>query len=295
MFETMIGIGRVPQATLDISSDPGDDPLRVRVGTNTQLRVLANTGVTIGGNPGNAPTNGLYVNGFTGMGTTSPSEKLQVNGAIRLNGSASSENPAAGTMRWNPTTVDFEGYDGTQWESLTGLAGPLPPPTYEVGDYEDQGVVFWVSPDGKTVKFVYIAKLAYDRWANPSNIDISGAESNLDGLQNSKDIKNDPNVTSSAAEICLNLNAAGISDWYMPAINEVVELNNVKGVVNQTISANLGDTIFDITNLTHDWVWSSSEQNSSFAEVVKGDGTFFGGSKTNNEYQLRAVRTVTFP
>ena len=42
MFETMIGIGRVPEATLDINSDPGDDALRVRVNNATTFRVLSN-------------------------------------------------------------------------------------------------------------------------------------------------------------------------------------------------------------------------------------------------------------
>lgn len=65
MFDNMVGIGISPDAQLDINSDRGVDGLRVRIAGSTKLRVLASSGVTIGSNPGNAPTNGLYVNGRT--------------------------------------------------------------------------------------------------------------------------------------------------------------------------------------------------------------------------------------
>ena len=55
-----------------------------------------------------------------GIGTTSPLEKLEVNGAIKL-GSTSTNH--AGTIRWNPDRQDFEGYNGITWVSLTGDQG----------------------------------------------------------------------------------------------------------------------------------------------------------------------------
>jgi len=57
-----------------------------------------------------------------GVGTTSPAEKLDVAGALRL-GTTSGTN--AGTIRW--TGSDFEGYDGSTWKSLTSTGGSLPP------------------------------------------------------------------------------------------------------------------------------------------------------------------------
>jgi hypothetical protein len=54
------------------------------------------------------------VNSRVGVGTAAPKEALQVNGAINL-GTTSSTN--AGTIRWSGT--DFEGYDGSQWKSMT--------------------------------------------------------------------------------------------------------------------------------------------------------------------------------
>ncbi len=49
-------------------------------------------------------------------------EKLEVNGAIVLKNSED-PTPADGTVRFNSTTNDFEGWNG-QWVSLTGSSGP---------------------------------------------------------------------------------------------------------------------------------------------------------------------------
>lgn len=285
-----VGVGQsIPSARLDVRSDNGEDGLRVRINGATKLRVLASGGTTIGTNPGQAPSNGLYVGGNTGLGTTMANERLQIAGAINLSGSASSENPEAGTIRWNSTTVDFEDYDGANWKSLTGLPADPPPPNYEVGDYEDEGVVFYVSPDGKTVKFVYIGDLETSDWAIPNNIDVIGAESNVDGAQNTLDIINDSSITQSRAEVCYDLVAGGHSDWYLPAINELAQLYSVREIVNDTLVAYLGDEVFTMDT------WSSTESSSDEAYII---GAITGSSASTVKFadnrQVRAVRTVTF-
>jgi hypothetical protein len=55
-----------------------------------------------------------------GIGTTNPSEKLEVNGGIKI---GTTTNTAKGTIRWNETKNDFEGYNGAAWVSLTGGKG----------------------------------------------------------------------------------------------------------------------------------------------------------------------------
>ena len=63
--------------------------------------------------------------GNVGIGSLSPLEKLDVEGAIRLGTTA---NTSTGTIRWSGT--DFEGYNASAWHSLTNSGGTgLPPGT----------------------------------------------------------------------------------------------------------------------------------------------------------------------
>jgi hypothetical protein len=65
--------------------------------------------------------NTLYVDGGfdrVGIGINAPSEKLDVDRAIKLSDNAD-DTPEAGTIRWNAAIEDFEGFNGTQWLSLT--------------------------------------------------------------------------------------------------------------------------------------------------------------------------------
>jgi len=67
-------------------------------------------------------TNIFPSDGNVGIGTTTPAEKLDVNGGVRLGNTAGTN---AGTIRW--TGADFEGYDGGSWLSFTsGGSGTLP-------------------------------------------------------------------------------------------------------------------------------------------------------------------------
>jgi len=67
-------------------------------------------------------------NGNVGIGTQLPSQKLEVNGAIKISDVSSA--PSNGTIRYNPATKDFEGYDGTQWRSFTASPNSMPPISY---------------------------------------------------------------------------------------------------------------------------------------------------------------------
>jgi hypothetical protein len=55
--------------------------------------------------------------GNVGIANTNPTQKLEVNGKIKI---ADDTNTAvAGNVRWNSFRKDFEGYDGSEWLSLT--------------------------------------------------------------------------------------------------------------------------------------------------------------------------------
>lgn len=56
-------------------------------------------------------------NGNVGVGTNIANQRLEVNGKIKIADDANT--PVAGNIRYNATTNDFEGYNGTVWKSFT--------------------------------------------------------------------------------------------------------------------------------------------------------------------------------
>ena len=83
------GIGTTsPSGKLHINSASGQIGLRVQINGSTKLLVNSNGGVSVGSLTA-APTNGLYVSGSAGIGTSLPFRKLQVqDGDIRISRSA---------------------------------------------------------------------------------------------------------------------------------------------------------------------------------------------------------------
>jgi len=58
-----------------------------------------------------------------GIGTSTPQAELDVNGVIKVGEGSSSATPVAGMIRWNSALEDFEGYNGSQWLSLSKSNG----------------------------------------------------------------------------------------------------------------------------------------------------------------------------
>ncbi|HSW79001.1 MAG TPA: hypothetical protein VLF88_03245, partial [Candidatus Babeliales bacterium] len=96
--------------TIAIGASSGNGTTQtINIGTSSTSG--STTRVNIGSSAGGY----TQVNGSLGVGTsTTPNEALQVNGAINL---GTTTNTNAGTIRWNGT--DFQGYDGSQWKSMT--------------------------------------------------------------------------------------------------------------------------------------------------------------------------------
>ncbi len=65
-----------------------------------------------------------YAQQGLGVGNTDPQEMLDVSGAIRIGNDVISSPVNPGTIRWNTTTSQFEGWDGTQWVVFGGSTAP---------------------------------------------------------------------------------------------------------------------------------------------------------------------------
>jgi len=62
--------------------------------------------------------NGVGTTGHVGIATTTPSEKLHINGGLRI---AAADSMYAGTMQWDGS--NFQGYNGSAWVNLDAAGG----------------------------------------------------------------------------------------------------------------------------------------------------------------------------
>ncbi|WP_235299460.1 FG-GAP repeat protein [Portibacter marinus] len=134
-----VGIGVVnPQANLDLLGGNWDlaggsqGDLKIGNGLNN-LRIGVSTGGSGAGDTRIYSSNNLFLganggfqvwldkSGNTGFGASNPSQKVQVNGKIKIGDDATA--PSAGTIRFNTSTKSFEGYDGGKWINFGGSGG----------------------------------------------------------------------------------------------------------------------------------------------------------------------------
>ena len=161
------------------------------------------------------------------------------------------------------------------------------------------------------------AQSTLGQWKNADTA-TSGADSDIDGPQNTADIVADGNSTVyPAGHFCNDLVIGGFSDWYMPAKNELeVAYFNLKpstasnfgssginpnavparasiytaGNPTQTSATNFKDTgTEDFLEVSY---WTSTEFSATKARRQDfGNGYQYSPTKTSN-YRVRAIRRV---
>jgi len=83
-----------------------------------------------------------------GINTNSPDQALDINGKVRISDDV--KTPTAGTVRYNSSSSDFEGYDGAAWNSFTQSGTVIPDNAVAIygvtsvdGNGEDKSVLFY--------------------------------------------------------------------------------------------------------------------------------------------------------
>lgn len=167
--------------------------------------------------------------------------------------------------------------------------------THYIGEEFGGGVIFHLWKDTQGVEHGLIVDktdLSTSQvWSNVSQTLIGpSAQSSWDGLSNSNAIVSQIGHTTSAAALCLNSTNGGQSDWYLPSIDELSLLWNIRFNVNKSLSTFGGATVLPIfANY-----WTSMEGGNNYAWVYD----FYSGvpyannfdtSKSNAIY-VRAVR-----
>jgi hypothetical protein len=163
--------------------------------------------------------------------------------------------------------------------------------TYQVGDFAQGGIVFYVDETGKHGLVAALEDLGQFEWGCFGEY-VDGADGQAigTGYQNTLDIANQGCTTQyggvTAAQAALDAEINGYSDWYIPSKDELIEMYNTIG--NGGSEGNIGD--FE----TGSWpyYWSSSETNNSFSAwdiYFSNGGTLYRDTKGNIN-RVRVIR-----
>jgi len=154
------------------------------------------------------------------------------------------------------------------------------------------GVVFHVYKDGSGTEHGLIVALTNQSdaqiWSNVTD-QLAGATSVWDGLANSNAIVAQAGHTNSAAKLCLDYQAGGFTDWYLPSNAELTILWNNVFNVNKGLSVISGATQIFPTSQCCTYYWSSSENNAGNAWNLNDYGPINDYNK-DVALQVRAVR-----
>ena len=172
--------------------------------------------------------------------------------------------------------------------------------TYEIGQYVASrgGVIFHRYKDGVNENYLVVSIndiSASSFWSNIDSIGIGiTAQSSWDGLSNSNAIVAQAGFTSGAAQGCLAYSVGTITDWYLPAVDELSLLWQNRFNVNRTLSGNSSaSTISGATQIGYNNYWSSTEIDYSVAWAFSFNTGFANGNDKDSTFYVRPVRKFT--
>lgn len=156
---------------------------------------------------------------------------------------------------------------------------------YQVGDYAEGGIVFYVDESSQHGLVAAMEDLPGTYVWGCVETYISGADGIAigTGYQNTLDIVAGCSQTPIAAGATLAFESEGYSDWYLPSSDELVEMFNT-----------IGDTYSEVNigGFELEPYWSSSEAGDVGAYCVYfttgGSIAYWRGD--NNSYRVRAIR-----
>lgn len=249
-------------------------------------------------------------NGFSGNYTDLANKPSLAPVALSGNYNDLSNKPALAPVAVSGNYNDLSGKpvtDGSETKVIAGdkimITGNGTAGTpYKIGAVENHyqgepyggGVVFYVDQTGQHGMICNLTDLADFNcaWSSVINVAIgTGAQSSWDGQSNTNAIINQPGHVSSAAKICDDYTNAdygtGVySDWFLPAVDQLVKLYNARYEVNKTLYTDGNPSTYPLLKISY---WSSDEGSSQYAFHVDFQvGLTTAIAKT----QLNCVRAV---
>jgi hypothetical protein len=163
------------------------------------------------------------------------------------------------------------------------------PVTYQVGDFAQGGVVFWVSANAQHGKVVSIYDIKAVEWSWTLFEEIGApAKSLVNGSGNTLAILFHRPSDIGAAKYCVDLAYGGYEDWYLPAKSELSQIYSNRTLIGNIAWANNGE-YFDTTSSV--FYWSSTENNAGDAWAQNfGAGMSPQLKSKVTEGSIRAIR-----
>jgi len=159
-----------------------------------------------------------------------------------------------------------------------------------IGDMHQGGIIFWVDNTGQHGLVCDLQDLGEAEWGC-SGTSISGANGKSigTGQQNTSAILSLCPQSGIAAEMCYNSTAQGYSDWFLPSLDELYQMQLSIEAINATFVSNGRDDL-------RSRYWSSSQHNdpkyqNDYAWTQKlSRGGSQGFPNKNKSTRVRAVR-----
>jgi len=184
------------------------------------------------------------------------------------------------------------------WPQGISLIGPQGPAgsgggfTHYIGEKFGGGVVFHVWKDSAGIEhglIVAATELPQQVWSNVDFTNTNAAWSSWDGLSNSNGIVAQQGHTNSAAKACLDLISGGQSDWYLPALDELMLLFTHRFNINQSLMTIQGANELQVHGGQY---WSSTEiAFASTTAFILFAGNFSTGFSSKNT-AVNCVRPI---
>lgn len=154
---------------------------------------------------------------------------------------------------------------------------------YEVGEYTQGGIVFYVNETGTHGLVAALEDLQGNfEWGCCCDT-LNGANGQEigTGLSNTLDIISGCSDSTIAANEALNYESEGFSDWYLPSKYELTEMYNNIGN---------GSSGGNIAGLLTVWYWSSSEHSDYYAWYVDMGNGNTGYNSKGYGFRVRVIR-----
>ncbi len=161
---------------------------------------------------------------------------------------------------------------------------------YSIGNIFGGGIIFFVDSTGQHGLIVSLIDVSKGIPWGPYGKGVMDCNSRDQGLENTQNILNAYGNAECAVLTCKNYRGGGYYDWYLPALNELKKLDEVKSTINKILKI-LGNKEETEYIALGDY-WSSTEYDDYVAWAYRfrnGIGYADPDGKYA-EYKVRAVR-----